>query len=478
MFNPTRELILNPTFWGCLAAFLILIWQFARLRGDPAGVVPAGAAIRKFLTGPAPLAVFIFAAIARAGFAVYMAYVAPLDIMQDFASARQLLQGDSAYPSDMKAIIWDSLERNPPALSLGRWIPSLRQKEVWETHSFLSIQAHPPLLLILAVPIAALLGPHATALFVDLLSLAGLGLVLLLILKSGAFHLTPRSAALVFAFLIAWEPTISLLRQGQSGLLISPLIVLAWFLLRRGHPWLAGIPIGVATCLKLYPGLLLVYLLFYHRRALATALVTILIAFVTPVPFVGWRIYSEYYSAAGAIAKIYGSHPINLSLLALFTKNGLPMSGVLVALLGLASVAATILYLRSRPDPVFGEGFDLEYSLFVIFMVLLSPIAWDHYLVILILPIVVLGRQVLSNRPCWTNLFGFGLLMLFLSIPVLTFVFPFSDKVSPEAVNIRTVSIPSLLLIALALWIARLRVTANARSALDKPSYRRTSAGF
>ena len=466
MFNPTLELLINPTFWVCLATFLILLWQFNRFRRQPGGALRARTTIYRFLTGPIPLITLIVAGISRAGFAMYMGYVAPLDIMQDVVSARQILHGESAYPSDMRLKIWDSLERNPPAVSLGRWIPGLRQKEIWETHAFLSVQAHPPFSLITAVPMVALFGPHGTALCVDLLSLAGLCLIIILVSKSDAIQLSSRLAALAFAAMLAWEPTLSLLRQGQSGLLIAPLLVLGWFLLRRGRPVLAGIPLGVATCLKLYPGLLLVYLLFRHRRALASALLTILVLSAAPVPFVGWRIYPEYYSSARIIAKMYGNYPANLSLLGLLTKNGLPVSGAFVGLVGLVVVGAVIWRLQKTTKPQLGNRFDLEFSLFLILMLLLSPISWDHYWVLLILPIVVLGEEVLS-KPTWIDLVGFCILILLLSIPLQTWVFPFSTRVSSAGVNVRTASIPTFALIAFAAWIAKIRMKAASSDDLN-----------
>jgi hypothetical protein len=77
---------------------------------------------------------------------------------------------------------------------------------------------------------------------------------------------------------------------------------------------------------------------------------------------------------------------------------------------------------------------------------------------LLILPIVVLGQQVLNNRTSWTGLFGFCFLMLLLSIPHGTLVFPFSTKAVSAAVNVHTASISTLSLIVLTVWIARVRM--------------------
>jgi hypothetical protein len=419
--------------------------------------VRALTSIRRFLTGSIPLVAFLFVSIVRAGFATYMSYVAPWDIMQDVVSVQQLLKGGSAYPADIESMIEGSLKRDPPAASLGRWSSGLRQKEIRESGVIPSVQAHPPFLLILTVPMVAMFGSHGTALGVDLLSLAGLCLVLVLISKSGAVQWARRIDSVVFIAILGWEPTLSLLRYGQSGLLIALLVISGWLLLRRGHAALAGVPLGLATCLKLYPGLVLVYLLFRHRRALVTALITILVLSVAPIPFTGWRIYSEYFSSARVVMNTFGDAPLNLSMLALLRRNGLPVRNAHLGLLDLASVSAVMWCLRRKPERELGEWFDLEYSLFLILMLLLSPITWDHYLMLLILPIVVLGQHVLNNRTSWTGLFGLCFLILLLSIP--------QGGIAVGAVYVYTASIFTLSLIAFAVWIAGVRMkTASSSS--------------
>src|SRR6202012_4112919 len=80
-----------------------------------------------------------------ASFALYMDYVAPLDVMQDIVSAQQLARGASAYPpAAMPDLIVAALRDEPPKFSLGSLFPALKRKEKWETRGFLRWRAHPP----------------------------------------------------------------------------------------------------------------------------------------------------------------------------------------------------------------------------------------------------------------------------------------------------------------------------------------------
>jgi hypothetical protein len=114
--------------------------------------------------------------------------------------------------------------------------------------------------------------------------------------------------------------------------------------------------------------------------------------------------------------------------------------------------------------------FDLEYSTFVLLMLLLSPIAWDHYLVILILPIIMLGDWVVIHQRHWHTLCVYLLLVVTLSIPVDALVHPFLVKGRPWVVNPLTGSLLTLALIGLTVWLIRLQTKPVLPEAVDIPS--------
>ena len=463
MFNPTRELLLNSTLWLCVGILVLLVWQYVKLRGRPDSASQAKENVVRLLSARPVIALLFLCAVLRAGFVLYISYVAPLDVMQDIVSAQLLQRGESAYPPQMAPLIVASLKSEPPRFSLGALFPRLKQKEQWETHGFLPLQAHPPHLILLTVPFVALLGVHGAALAINLVSLSGLLLIVILIYRSGAFQLSGRTACLIGIVSLSWEPVLSLLRQGQSGLLVGSLIVLGWYLLRRGHVAAAGIPISIAVSLKLYPGVLLVYLLFRYRRAFASAMATLAVLMVGAIPLGGWRLFTEYSGIAGRVTAIYGGHPLNLSLLGILRKNGLQVSVPAFAAIVVGLIGGAVLLLVLQRGAVPGKRLlDLEFSLFAAFTLLVSPITWDHYLVILILPLVVIGNSVLNEKANWASMIAFALLALVIAIPAPSLVFPFGTQQLARLVNVRTGSILTLALAVLTAWIARLQYQAAA----------------
>lgn len=395
-----------------------------------------------------------------------MSYVAPWDIMQDIVSAQQLLRGESPYPTNMETLMKASLQSEPPRMSLGKWLPRLKQKEESEAGGFLfNGQAHPPHLIFLALPFVACLGVHTAVLAMNLLSLVALCVILVLIRNALYIELPTRLAVGIAAITLGWSPVVSLLREGQSGLLVAALIVIAWFYLRREQEVQAGIALGVATCLKLYPGLMLAYLLLRYRRALMAAIVSFLLLVAMPLVWLDTRVYREYFNMIHTVMSRFGGHPLNISVLGVLRKSGLAVSNTLFAICAICVIAGFVWFIaRNSYDPPLRWPIDLEYSTFMILMLLLSPIAWDHYLVSLILPIFVLGERVLMNpRTRWHTLCAFLLLGTALSIPVDSLFLPWM-------VNPLTSSIPTLALISLTVWLMTLQMKPALRMPVDELS--------
>jgi hypothetical protein len=85
------------------------------------------------------------------------------------------------------------------------------------------------------------------------------------------------SAALILALVLALPYIHSGVTLGTVGLLLLFLIVATWFLVQRGHEWIAGLTLGLATLIKLLPLVLMLFFLIRGRwrvtlSAAATAL--------------------------------------------------------------------------------------------------------------------------------------------------------------------------------------------------------------
>lgn len=341
--------------------------------------------------------------------AVDFAYSAPLAIIQDIVAAEDALRGEPLPAAITREALEAETTKEPRPAALGKLWRKLDQEEATELATIpdkIHVQAHPPVMTLVTLPFVRFLGVHKTSLCVTLLSLVCFAVLWLLILRDGLNLALPhQQQILIAAVLLGSLPAYAVLRNGQTGAWLAALIVVGWYAIRRGKPVWGGVAIGLATSLKLFPGLLLVYLLLRHRRAFLSAVVsTILLNLVALLAF-GWESFLSYLEAAHLVVTRNAGVTLNWSLLGglqhLGRLTGLSFLTSTPAFLGLAGVVLILLGVAvgtSDKESPPGTRFDLEYSLFVIAMPLLSPIAWFHYYIILALPLVVLASAAFRDR--------------------------------------------------------------------------------
>ena len=258
---------------------------------------------------------------------------------------------------------------------------------------------HPPFL---ALPFALLsIVPYQQAhLVLNLLSLAAYVAVLVLLVRE-----LKLPQALLWYLLplgLFWHPFIEITALGQTSMLIAALVLIAWVLLRRSRSYLAGACLGAACLMKLFPGLLVLYLLFTRNlRALAAWAAVVLGGGALTLLLVGPQdMYRYVNDIAPRDAAFWSMFPANVSLrgtLLPLVKGGLwtqPLvecaacASFLVpaAQLALALVLACWSARLARD----AAGADAAYALLVIGCILLSPIAWTHNLVLTLLPLLLM----------------------------------------------------------------------------------------
>jgi hypothetical protein len=407
--------ILNTTFWVVLAALVVALAAGAR----------AG---RRVLTNRVFLACLAVGTLLNLAFGVYKGYTLPRDHLQDVVSAREFLAGRSLYPDDMSRRIQTTLEQEPPAWSLGAWVPGLAERESEYRHAIASlhwVQAHPPLMSVCVAPVAGALSVSGTYAVLCLLSFAATLLMLALVARGLDWSLSRGEAVALVLLALGWSPLIGTLRNGQSALILGLLLVAGWYCLRRGRPYLGGALVGGACCLKLFPGLLLVYLLLRNRRAFLGGAVTVLALTVVVGTLAGWHTFAEHSATSRGVMREYAAYANNLSLLAALAR-ALDVPGTLSAPTRLAFAVLAGLLLGGlvalcrhelRPGAAGTRRFDLEYAGVLVLMILLSPVTWDHYLPVLLLPLALLGGRALqadAERWAWP---AFLALLLVLSVP-------------------------------------------------------------
>jgi hypothetical protein len=221
-----------------------------------------------------------------------------------------------------------------------------------------------------------------------------------------------------------FRPIADTLAFGQIDLALLLLLVLALWALREKRDLVAGILVALGTLFKVYPIILLAFFVIKRRwRALAGFALGMLIFNALSVAVMGWEMHRIYLTEvfpriggttaqdqnqtiSGFLAR-FAASPADVVIFRdrAITLPATAISG-LVALLGcgLALGAA-----RRRTT-----AFALQYSVFLLMMVLVVPAAWMHYETLLFVPFGALllhlhDRQVALPRAAALAL-GFALI--------------------------------------------------------------------
>jgi hypothetical protein len=310
----------------------------------------------------------------------------PSDLTQDYLSAHALLLGHSIYeplPAS-EACSWDNR---------------------------IVLNDHPPPYILALSPLGFL--PYRIAFLA--MAMANIAAVLTAcFLIAGEFGWSTRVGALVAMVSLLLPGTVSCVMVGNISLLLFLAIVLGWRALRRGRPITAGIWIGLAAAIKLYPGLLIVALVVRRDwRGLAAATLVgaglwigsaLVVGCVDMEKFIRERApantrmhigHGENLSMAGAVHQAFdrlGNDSPWLDRIAQRPDlaDALTWAGRSVVVLLVA-----IGVFRAR------RGFNYADQVFAVLvpgMLLLSPLTWLHAVPMMILPVAVLARAEVGIR--------------------------------------------------------------------------------
>ncbi len=310
------------------------------------------------------------------------------DFYQDWASARNFRIGMPVY----------SRHEFTMPIHLGR------EQQDWEQD--IQYNAHPPTSVLLAMPFSYLNLPEAVLAW-NLLTIAALIGALGIVAAS-----LPELRTLflpVAVFLPFCLPIYGNFQQGQLTLVLVLLTTAAWALERSERPIFAGILIGAAASVKLFPAYLLVYLAARRqwRGVLAAGLTMALLAAVTAA-VLGISTYRDYGTIVLPSLERFRSYAFNHSFAGFWHKLFDPSSergwvaavwpspvlarwGTIVSdVIITAMVSAHAYRARSR------DSADLAFAMTATAMLLVSPITWDYSLPMLIVPIAVAARSAMT----------------------------------------------------------------------------------
>jgi hypothetical protein len=253
-------------------------------------------------------------------------------------------------------------------------------------------QAHPPTLLLAAAPGILVLGGHGAFWVLTVVTVAVAALTATVLVTALAPAASRRERILAVLALVTWQPVLATVRDGQVSVLIGGLLVLAWADLRRGRDSRAGALVGSAAVLKLYPLLLLVLLALRRRRACAAAALVIAGTIGLAAVVLGPDTWVQYAASARTIAWSFADAPYNLSLVP--RLRGIvpaPLAAVAYPIAAAAALCATLLMVKCGGAAVpLIRTLDVEFAAMATLAMLLSPVAWHHYVFTLALPLVVL----------------------------------------------------------------------------------------
>jgi hypothetical protein len=300
------------------------------------------------------------------------------DFFQEWASARNRLEGLPIYTrQDESAIRYIGFD--PKA----------------STAPFIEYNAHPPTSVLLALPLAPLNYSDAFLAW-SVLSLLALVVTVWLIARQLPGALTVWSIVPVAALLLWSNGFRQQMNQGQLNVVLLLLLTSVWAADRSGRPGWAGILLGAATAIKLFPGFVFVYFMARRQwRALAAGAASFLVLTGLTVAVLGPDCYRDYVTVALPSLTKYRVYWPNLSLAGFWHKlfnsagrhviplwqnpplawGGTLASDAVVTILT-AWCAARSRSVRER---------DLAFALALIAMLLVSPITWDHYFTLLFL---------------------------------------------------------------------------------------------
>ena len=188
----------------------------------------------------------------------------------------------------------------------------------------------------------------------------------------------------------------------QTQILILLLLVLFMRWMKSGQYALAGLALAFAALIKVFPAIVLGYLLLRRQvKAIAYTGAFLVIGGVATFALVGVERSSHFLRAFPFLTSPYFfDQLVNVSLAAIvshliWTISGdarlEPVRQMAIVAADLALLALTV-RATLRTSKRSNDGDEAVFGLWVVTTVLLSPTAWMHYLVLFLLPYAVLMR--------------------------------------------------------------------------------------
>jgi hypothetical protein len=267
---------------------------------------------------------------------------------------------------------------------------------------------HPPTVAVLSLPLGALSYEQAAGAWLVFEIVCIVAAIYLLLLWSDR-----RPGLVLCAFLallaLAWSPFWEELITGQLMALLLFLLIGAWLALREGRSILGGILLGLTIAVKLIAWPIIIFLVLKKNwRAVVAAGVTAVIGNLAAAALMGFDTVLHYYGeVSSAVSPLYQAYEHNFSLWTIgwrvfdgtgslvvmgFSSPPLVNAPILARLFSYAIPLALLIV--GLVLAVRAYSFDTSYCILICVSILVSPVAWWHYLVLLLVPIAIIGRRL------------------------------------------------------------------------------------
>jgi hypothetical protein len=406
------SLLANTTFLALLVSFAVVLTGWCAGWNSVATLRKLRAA---FTMWPV-VVVLLLGGIFNSAFRIYIGSLNPGDFMADVVAARQLLNHQFMYPPHIGFLIDQEMSDHPPIMEF-RQAPKWMDMDARTEHATIKMNAHPPFVGMLVALALRFVTFRWVYLLLTLFTSAALVGMILICLRGLEIPFTRNDFLALTGLAFGWHPVLSTLRSGQTSILIAGCMTLGWFLLRQKKPGQAGVWVGVATAVKLYPGLLIIYFMLRSWRAFLSSVATLLGIQVLTIVVCGMLNFRAFLYVVRFLSQPFYSRT-NMSAVA-FVSGFLKMPWITLLVVG-SGIAVLAYWVATRKKLGRAENLDLEYSLCMVMQLLLTPIAWSHYLTVLILPLAVLGNHVFRSRAQWSAIAAYLGLALCFSIPDTT----------------------------------------------------------
>lgn len=299
-----------------------------------------------------------------------------------------------------------------------------------KTHIILPSDLNPPFLTMLLTPYAWLSYGQALLCW-SVITFFSTVLGISLVIKSypSAWQ-NPTIRMYLLAALLIYFPSYANFFLGQLSSILLLITTAAWLNCRKKSYGTAGVLLGFALCLKLFFGLFLLFFLIRKQwRALCLMIITYLSCCFSALIFFGVATYQNYLftlnhirwyasswnaSLLGFFYRVFGighegNHPlINAPLFGHFLYTALAL---LLLIYFIYQIRQSYQQENNLIEMKATDELDWQFSLTLVVMLLLSPLAWLYYFTLLMIPFITIVR--LSHKLKQFN-FNFCLLIFIL----------------------------------------------------------------